>query len=184
MRIWQIVLIAGLLGVVAMFYKGLWQDPKAIPTVLIGTTAPEFSGPEVTTGETLSLEKYRGKVVMLNFWASWCFECKVEHDNVLAIHEQFKDNPDFVMLGVNYQDEVDNARKYLQTFGSTFNHVRDYKGLISIDYGVYGVPETFILDRQGTIRYKQVGPIVGEAYTKVTREVIEPLLQGESPSAL
>lgn len=184
MRIWQAVLIAGLIGIVVMFYRGLWEDPKAIPTVLIGTSAPQFSGPEVTTGEMLSLDKYQGKVVMLNFWASWCYECKIEHDNVLAIREQFKDNPDFVLVGVNYQDELNNAREYLKTFGSSFSHVRDYKGIISIDYGVYGVPETFILDRQGTIRFKHVGPIVGDVYSHVTREVIEPLLQGQPPAAL
>ena len=172
----QIILVVVLLGLFGLFYQGLWGDPRSIPTVLIGTTAPTFTGPDVESGQSISLDHYKGKVVLLNFWASWCYECKVEHKDILRLHEQFKDHPDFVMLGVNYQDELPNAQQYLKQYGTTFQHVRDLKGTLAIDYGVYGVPETFVIDQQGVIRHKWVGPIVGQVYTNLTENVISPLL--------
>lgn len=179
-RTWQAVLMLGVVGILVLLYQGLWGDPRHIPSVLVGKPAPLFSGPEVMTGEQVSVDQYRGKVVMLNFWASWCQECFLEHENLLAIHRRFSDHPDFVMLGINYQDKESDARKYLETYGSSFQHVRDEKGVISIDYGVYGVPETFVFDRQGIIRFKYVGPIMGQVFTHLTEEVIEPLLEGRS----
>ena len=184
MRAWQIVLVVGFSLVIGLFYKGLWGDPTAIPTVLINTPAPVFSGPEVDSGEIISLSQYQGKVVMLNFWASWCYECKVEHENLLAIQDQFGTHPEFVLLGVNFQDQTKKAQQYLRTYGSNFQHVRDLKGHISIDYGVYGVPETFVLDRQGMIRFKHIGPLVGPTYTHIVKNIIEPLLQDQAVSTL
>ncbi|GJL50334.1 MAG: thiol:disulfide interchange protein [Nitrospirales bacterium] len=178
----QLSLIIGLLGLFALFYQGLWGDPRSIPTVLIGTEAPTFTGPDVESGKAISLEQYKGKVVLLNFWASWCYECKVEHKDILRLHQQFKDHPDFVMLGINYQDDLPDAKKYLKTYGSTFQHVRDIKGTLAIDYGVYGVPETFVIDQQGVIRHKWVGPIVGQVYTNLTENVISPLLNNTQSS--
>jgi cytochrome c biogenesis protein CcmG/thiol:disulfide interchange protein DsbE len=183
-RGWHVALILGLVGIVTLFYEGLWGNPRDIPTVLVGTQAPTFSGPEVNTGELISSDRFKGKVIMINFWASWCLECRQEHENLLAIHKQFGQDSNFVMLGINYQDHEEDAREYLQRFGSNFNHIQDLKGTISIDYGVYGVPETFILDQQGIIRYKQVGPIMGPVYTQLTEKVIAPLLRGSATGAL
>lgn len=183
-RGWHIALMVGIVGLISLFYLGLWGDPRAIPSVLVGSAAPNFSGPEVNTGEIISLCHFSGKVVVLNFWASWCLECQQEHENLLAINRRFGDDPKFVMLGINYQDREEDARKYLKVFGNNFQHVRDLKGTTSIDFGVYGVPETFVLDPQGIIRYKQVGPIVGLAYTHLTDKVIQPLMQGTPPVAL
>ncbi len=180
----QITLMVCLLGLFALFYQGLWGDPRNIPTVLIGTPAPSFSGPEVDSGELISLDQHKGKVVLLNFWASWCYECKVEHNSILQLHEHFRDNPNFLMLGVNYQDELPDAQEYLKTYGSSFQHVRDIKGTLAIDYGVYGVPETFVIDQQGLIQYKYVGPIVGPVYTTLIDKVITPLLNNSKPSPL
>jgi len=177
LRGWHLALIATLIALFLLFYKGLWGDPRAIPTVLIGTAAPTFAGPAVVDGATIDLAQYRGKVIMLNFWASWCQECRVEHENLLALYKQFRDNPDFVLMGVNYQDKLEDARHYLDVYGSPFQQVRDYKGTISIDYGVYGVPETFIIDKQGVIRHKQVGPIVGPTYSLLTERILPSLLQ-------
>ncbi|HUJ79381.1 MAG TPA: redoxin domain-containing protein [Nitrospiria bacterium] len=182
-RGWHVALVLSLIGLFLLFYQGLWGDPSAIPTVLIGTPAPMFSGPSVVDGATIDLSHYRGKVVMVNFWASWCQECRVEHENLLALYNQFRANPDFVLIGVNYQDKLEDARQYLSAFGSPFQQVRDVKGTISIDYGVYGVPETFIIDRQGVIRHKEVGPIVGPSYSLLTERVLPTLLQGPGPNA-
>jgi len=182
MKIWHLILVIAVVGLLALFYKGLWGDPRSIPTVLIGTQAATVSGPEVRTGEILSTSRFQGKVIMINFWASWCLECRTEHENLMALNRRFSPNPDFVMLGINYQDRLEDAQKYLQEYGSNFDHVRDLKGTISIDYGVYGVPETFVIDRQGIIRYKYVGPLVGPAYTHLTDDILQPLLEGRSIS--
>jgi cytochrome c biogenesis protein CcmG/thiol:disulfide interchange protein DsbE len=183
-RGWHLALVLGIVGLVALFYKGLWGDPRAIPTVLVGTQAPVFSGPEVNSGAIISLDDYKGKVVMMNFWASWCLECREEHQNLLAIQKRYSGNPHFVLVGINYQDQEEDARKYLETYGNSFQHVRDMKGSISIDYGVYGVPETFVMDQQGIIRFKHIGPIIGPAYTHLTEKVIDPLLEGKPLSPL
>lgn len=180
----QITLVVVLVGLFALFYQGLWGDPRHIPTVLIGTKAPSFIGPDVETGRQISLDQFRGKVVVLNFWASWCYECKVEHDHILRLHKELRHDPNFVMLGVNYQDELFDAQQYLRRYGSSFPHVRDVKGTIAIDYGVYGVPETFVIDRQGVIRYKRVGPIVGATYDDLKQNILIPLLTGTEPSSL
>lgn len=182
-RGWQIALIAGLLGLFALFYQGLWGNPRLIPTILIGTPAPAFSGPAVGADGTVSLEQFRGKVVMLNFWASWCQECRLEHQNLLAINERFSRDPNFVMLGVNYQDQEADALAYLRTYGSNFAHVRDVKGAISFDYGVYGVPETFVIDQQGVIRCKTIGPIIGPVYATYSQRLLPGLLSGTAEAA-
>lgn len=179
MKGWHIATIVVILGIIGLFYIGLGLDPRSIPSVLVGTKAPSFSGPEIQTGETLSLDAYRGKVIVLNFWASWCQECRLEHQNLLAIQRQFQDNPNFVMLGIDYQDQPGDAITFLNAFGSTYPHIQDVKGTIAIDYGVYGVPETFVIDTQGVIRFKQIGPIVGPAYTQITEKIIRPLLEGK-----
>ena len=181
-RVWQIALVAVVLGLLTLFYQGLWGDPRLIPTVLIGTPAPSFQGPDVVSGEPLSFDQFRGKVVVINFWASWCQECKLEHENLLKINERFKSHPDFVMLGIDYQDNATDAQKYLRTYGTSFQHIRDIKGTLAIDYGIYGVPETFVIDRQGIIRYKWIGPITGAAYTNLTDKVLVPLLRGSAAS--
>jgi len=183
-RGWHVALLLGIVGLVTLFYQGLWGNPRDIPTVLVGTQAPAFSGPEVNTGEVISSSNYKGKVIVINFWASWCLECRQEHENLLAIHKRFSQDPNFVMLGINYQDHEEDAREYLERYGNSFNHIRDLKGTISIDYGVYGVPETFVIDQQGIIRDKKVGPIIGPNYTHLTEKIIAPLLQGSSTGAL
>jgi cytochrome c biogenesis protein CcmG/thiol:disulfide interchange protein DsbE len=134
----------------------------------------------VGSSDPLSLDQFKGKVVFLNFWASWCQECRLEHANLLALNEKFGRDPNFVMLGVNYQDQEDDALEYLRTFGSTFPHVRDLKGAIAFDYGVYGVPETFVIDQQGTIRCKTIGPIIGPVYANYNDRVLPALLNGSA----
>ena len=148
----------------------------------MGTRAPVFEGHDVESGEPMSSEQYKGKVILVNFWASWCQECKVEHENLLRLYDEFKDHPEFVMLGINYQDEIPKARAYLERYGSSFPHMQDVKGALAIDFGVYGVPETFVIDKQGIIRHKWIGPIVDNVYTNLTKNVLPPLLSGPTPT--
>lgn len=179
---WHIFLLAGLLGLIALFYQGLWGNPSYIPPVIVHTQAPEIAAPEMYSGREISLNGLKGKVVVLNFWASWCQECKMEHASLLAINRRFQENPNFTMLGINYQDKEGLAKQYLKTHGNNFNHVMDKDGKISIDYGIYGVPETFVIDQKGIIRYKTIGPLIGATYTHVVEKVIEPLLSGRTIS--
>ncbi len=179
-RGWHLAVVVAVLGLLTVFYKGLWGNPGYIPTVLIGTAAPTFEAPDLFTGETVSLDRYRGKVVVMNFWASWCQQCKEEHVNLLEIQRRYGEDPHFVMFGINYQDQVPDAQEFLRVFGrGRFPYLRDVKGTITIGYGVYGIPETFVIDQQGMIRYKQIGPVVGSAFLEITERVIEPLLRGE-----
>ncbi len=182
-RGWQIALLIGIFGLIVLFYKGLWGNPSYIPPVLIGTPAPAITAPDLYQPKEVSLSQFRGKVVVLNFWASWCQECKLEHQTLLELKDRFSKNPNFVMLGVNYQDKEDLAQQYLKEHGNNFDHIRDAKGRISIDYGVYGVPETFVIDQNGVIRHKQIGPIIGETYTYLVEQVIEPLLNGTAKAS-
>ena len=181
-RAWHIALLGGIIGLLILFYNGLWGDPTALPPVIISEPASEFSGPALYEEREIKLSDYKGKVVVLNFWASWCQECKLEHQTLLALRRRFANEPNFVMLGVNYQDEERLAKAYLEEHGNNFAHVRDLKGKISIDYGVYGVPETFVIDQNGIIRHKEIGPIIGDTYANLVKNVIEPLLRGEPPA--
>jgi len=178
-KTWQIALPLVILGLVVLFYHGLYGNASYIPPVIINTQAHEIVAPELYEGKEVRLSDYKGKVVVLNFWASWCRECALEHASLLEINQRYAKNPQFVMIGVNYQDKEDLAKAYLEKHGNNFKHVRDFAGKVSIDYGIYGVPETFVIDQQGMIRHKSIGPILGETYTHLVEKVIELLLKGE-----
>lgn len=176
LRAWHFYLLIGLFALLFLFYQGLWGDPTALPPVIIEEPAPEIVAPNLYAGDDFRLSEHLGKVVVLNFWASWCLECKLEHKFLLAIQKRFENRSDFVMYGVNYQDKDHLAKAYLEKHGNNFQHVVDLKGKISIDYGVYGVPETFVIDKKGIIRHKQIGPVMGDVYSDILQKVIEPLL--------
>lgn len=180
---WHFLTFAVLFGLIFIFYQGLYGNPSYIPPVIINTPAHEFVAPELYEGKPVRLSDYKGKVIVLNFWASWCKECALEHSYLLEINERYKGDSRFVMLGVNYQDKTDLAQAYLKQHGNNFIHVRDFSGKVSIDYGIYGVPETFVIDQQGMIRHKAIGPIIGETATFLVEKIIEPLLKGETLKA-
>ncbi len=180
MKTWQVVLPLLIVCLVVVFYHGLYGNPSYIPPVIINTPAPDFAAPELYEGKEMRLSDHKGKVVVLNFWASWCRECALEHSSLLEVNRRYENDPQFVMIGVNYQDKENLAKEYLEKHGNNFKHVRDYAGKVSIDYGIYGVPETFVIDKEGMIRHKSIGPIIGESYTHLIDKVIEPLLRGET----
>jgi cytochrome c biogenesis protein CcmG/thiol:disulfide interchange protein DsbE len=179
-KLWHLSLVLVLVALVSIFYQGLYGNPSYIPPVIVNTPATEFVAPELYEGREIRLSDYRGKVVVLNFWASWCRECALEHPSLLEINERYKGDSRFVLLGVNYQDKTDLAKGYLEKYGNNFTHVRDFSGKISIDYGIYGVPETFVIDQRGIIQHKSIGPIIGENYSHLVEKIIEPLLQGQA----
>lgn len=152
---------------------GLQRDPRAIPSPLVNREAPDFLLP-LFDGGTLGTAALRGKVVVVNFWASWCFPaCYEEAPHLQRIWEQYRDRG-VIVVGVNIQDQDTPAREFLARFGQTFPNGMDSTGKISIDYGVYGVPETFVIDRKGRIAYKYAGAVTEE----MLASQIEALLRG------
>lgn len=147
-------LIAGLIGLLAY---GFSRDPRYIPSPLVGRIAPPFTL-TLFDGEKKSLSDLRGKVVFLNFWASWCPPCRAEARELEAAWQKFKDSG-VVFLGINIQDSEENALAFLKEFGITYPNGRDVTGRIAIDYGVWGIPETFFIDPEGRIAYKHVGTL-------------------------
>ncbi len=155
---WKKILIpAAAIPVVALLAYGLTRDPNIVESPLPGREAFDFQSTTLA-GDTLSLSDLRGKVIVLNFWASWCVACIDEHANFVRA-ERYYGEDEFQMLGVVYQDSPENARRWMQRMGGSWPSVIDPDARIAIDYGVYGVPETYFIDPSGRIAYKQIGPV-------------------------
>jgi cytochrome c biogenesis protein CcmG/thiol:disulfide interchange protein DsbE len=153
--------LAIFLALVGFLYKGLFLDPKEVPSPLINKPAPAFSLVQLDKPDlTLKRDDMLGKVWMLNVFASWCVACREEHP-LLVEFSRMKLLP---ILGLNYKDERAAGLKWLGTFGNPYEaSLFDHDGRVGIDYGVYGVPESFVIDAKGVIRYKQIGPFTPEA---------------------
>ncbi|MFZ3160782.1 MAG: DsbE family thiol:disulfide interchange protein [Rhodoferax sp.] len=162
----------GIFAVLLIFLAiGLTRDPHEIPSPLIGKPAPAFTAPVLgKAGETLSNKNMLGQVWLLNTWASWCVACRVEHPLLV---EFVKTNP-LPIIGLDYKDKEADGLKWLARYGDPYTRaIVDADGRIGIDFGVYGVPESFLIDKQGIIRYKQIGPFTEE----VLREKLVPLIK-------
>jgi cytochrome c biogenesis protein CcmG, thiol:disulfide interchange protein DsbE len=157
-----------LLGFLAV---GLSLKPREVPSPLIDKPAPAFSLPMLATPDKqLSLQDLRGKVWLLNVWASWCVACRVEHPLLVDLSGKGV----VPIYGLNYKDKRDDALGWLARFGNPYvASLSDAEGLVGIDYGVYGVPETFVIDKGGMIRMKHIGPVTPE----VLRDDILPLVK-------
>ena len=172
MRILRYLVPMGIfLGVLGFLYIGLGLNPREVPSPLVGKPAPAFQLPRLDDpAQTVSHQDLLGQVWMLNVWASWCAPCREEHPLVIDIARR-KLAP---VYGLNYKDQTQAARGWLANLGDPYTATLvDANGRVGIDYGVYGVPETFIIDRQGVIRYKHTGPLTPD----VVRTRIEPLLK-------
>lgn len=152
------ILGVGLLVVgslVAILGSGFGNDPHAIPDTRTGTVALPWRMVDLD-GKSWSLEELKGRPVVLNFWSTWCGPCKYEHPLLL---QAAKATPDVVFLGVIYSDDPQAVRRYLQKAGTAYPHLVDDNGRVAIDYGVTGVPETYFIDKSGTIAHKEAGPV-------------------------
>lgn len=152
---------------------GLKLNPREVPSPLIDKTAPAFRLARLDTPEVaFGLDDMRGKVWLLNVWASWCVACRDEHPLLVEMARR-KLVP---IIGLNYKDAGDDARKWLRDFGNPYDvSVVDADGRVGIDYGVYGVPETFLIDRDGVIRYKHIGPITVDTVNRILLPKIQEL---------
>ncbi len=150
-------IVAPALGLLALLGYGLTTEPKDIATPFLARPAPPFTL-TLFDGKVLRLEDLRGKVVFLNFWASWCPPCRAEARTLEAAWQKHRDQG-VVFLGVNLQDKEEAAREFLAEFDVTYPNGMDRGARIAVDYGVWGLPETFFIDRDGRITYKHIGAL-------------------------
>lgn len=147
-----------LVAVIAVLAAGFRRDPHDIKTGTVGHPAPAFDLERLDGTGRLSLAQYAGKVVVLNFWASWCIPCKEENPALAAVYERYRTS-DATLIGIVYQDSPQAAREYTERMGNTWPSVLDEDGRIAIAYGVFGIPETFFIGTDGVIAGRHIGPI-------------------------
>jgi len=152
---------------------GLHRDPREVPSPLVGKPAPNFSLTQLQAPEkTISPKDMEGKVWLLNVWASWCVACREEHPILL----DFSKLGVVPIVGLNYKDGRKEGVDLLQQFGDPYQlSAFDADGRVGIDYGVYGVPETFVIDKRGVIRYKHIGPVTPEVLSDKLIPLIKEL---------
>ncbi len=157
------------------FWRGLSLDPTAMPSALIDQPMPVFSLSTVKQPQQIKThEDLKGQVSLLNVWATWCVSCRIEHPYLLSLAEQ-----GVPIVGVNYKDDVAAAQQWLKDLADPYVYsVVDLDGRLGIDLGVFGAPETYVVDQQGVIRYKHVG-VVNE---KVWTEKLEPIVRALNAS--
>ncbi len=161
------VVIAGFL------YVGLSRDPRELPSPLVGKPAPPFSLMQLhAPDKKLSTADMKGQVWLLNVWASWCVSCRVEHPLLV----QLAQSNVVPVIGLNYKDKVPEGLAWLTQNGDPYKlSVVDADGRVGIDWGVYGVPETFVVDKNGVVRYKHIGPVTAEALQKTILPLVREL---------
>lgn len=177
-RLYMLPLFGFALIIVA-FAIGLTMNPREIPSVLIGEKIPQFSLPPVQ-GRTLGLsdKDLKGEVSLVNVWASWCTVCRLEHPLLMNLAKQNT----VPLHGLNYKDKPDDAEKWLDELGDPYVRTgADINGRVAIDWGVYGVPETFIVDKEGRIAYKKIGAITQKLLDEEILPLVRKLQGGDEP---
>jgi cytochrome c biogenesis protein CcmG/thiol:disulfide interchange protein DsbE len=183
-RVIVLVPLVVFLALIAVFYAGLYSgDPSRIPSALIGHPAPQVSLPPVPGLERdgkplpgIDAASFKGAVTVVNVWASWCVPCHDEAPLLVALAQDAR----LRVIGINYKDQPENARRFLGRYGDPFAAAgADPNGRAAIEWGVYGVPETFVVGRDGRITYKLVGPITPENFETVIKpEIAKALAAG------
>jgi cytochrome c biogenesis protein CcmG/thiol:disulfide interchange protein DsbE len=163
--------LAVFLALAGLLYKGLSLNPREVPSPLIDKPAPAFSLTTLKEPDvTLSDGDLKGKVSLFNVWATWCVACRAEHGVLMQLAQSGK----VAIYGLNYKDDREEARNWLLRYGDPYiANAFDSDGRVGINWGVYGTPETFVIDRQGVIRHKHIGPLTNE----VVRDEILPLVE-------
>jgi cytochrome c biogenesis protein CcmG/thiol:disulfide interchange protein DsbE len=164
-------------GLVSIFYVGLYNDPTLVKSPLIGKAAPEFELPSLyDPTKRITKNDLLGQVSLVNVWASWCPGCAKEHEMLLEIARQGS----VPILGLNWKDEGQPAKKWLQKRGNPYFEVAvDRDNITGIEWGVYGAPETFLLDANGIIQYKLIGPMTPEIWEQ---EFVPRIRTAQSPA--
>lgn len=172
---WMAVLsVIGLLGF------GLTRDANELPSPLVGNSAPGFELVDLEGDTAVSLTGLEGRPVVVNFWASWCLGCIEEHPALVRAWRRFE-GQDVMMVGVVYQDSPANARRYIDRHGGGWPQLVDPGSRTAIDYGVYGIPETFFVGRDGVIAHKHIGPVTDSVMTTEIRKMLAAGPAGADP---
>jgi cytochrome c biogenesis protein CcmG, thiol:disulfide interchange protein DsbE len=172
---WTVLPVLIFAGLALLFWRGLQGEPARLPSTLIGRPAPEFNLPGIEGVSTPAFATpflKQGKVTVVNIFASWCGPCRDEHPLLMQLSER----NDIVIAGLNNKDAAENARRFLGSLGNPYDAIgADTDGRVTIDWGGYGVPETFVVDGNGVVRFKVIGPL--------SPEIIETRLNPEIEKA-
>ena len=164
--VWALIPVIAFAALALVFWKGLSGDPSRLPSTLINKPAPQFTLAAIEGMDTPPLaaaDLATGQITLVNIFASWCGPCREEHPLLMELAK----NQDFRLVGINNKDNAEDARRFLGTLGNPFVRIgADRDGRVSIDWGGYGVPETFLVDGKGVIRRKFIGPLSAESITK------------------
>ncbi|WP_049721716.1 DsbE family thiol:disulfide interchange protein [Gilvimarinus polysaccharolyticus] len=173
-RLKLFVPLIALLILLPLFYVGLSLDPNSMPSALVGNPVPEFELPMLEDDtKIIRSDDLKGEVALLNIWATWCFACKAEHPYLVRLAKQ----EGVKIIGINYRDERAPAQKWLKELHNPYQYsLFDKEGRLGLDLGVTGAPETYVIDRQGIVRYRHIG-VVDE---RVWQETLKPLYQSLS----
>ena len=182
-RLFYVIPVAVFGGLALLLYVGLFQGPPSeLPSPLVGKPAPEFSLPalDAQAGSFARSELGAGQPVIVNFWASWCAPCRIEH----PVLQQLAARKGITLYGIDYKDNPEKARAFLSELGNPFGKIdQDQEGRVSIDWGVTGVPETFVIDSKGTIRVHYAGPLDDQVITRLILPAIEKDNAGPSTAS-
>jgi len=183
-RSWRTVRLVALatavlvIGVAAVLGSRIDQDATLVESPLIGRAAPDLTLPDLEGAGAVSLSELRGQIVVVNFWASWCVPCRSEHPVLVAANDAYRD-AGVTFVGINFQDQQSSATAFLDELGrgEGYRYVSDPDSRAAVEFGVYGVPETFFIDRTGTI----VAKITGESDSRLLAGVLDAILAGREP---
>jgi cytochrome c biogenesis protein CcmG/thiol:disulfide interchange protein DsbE len=174
-RVNQGVWFGGLLVVaplVLVLALGFQNDPRQIDSPLVGRQAPDFVLAPYDGGAPVRLSEHRGKPAVINFWATWCVPCKTEHPVLVALAQRLRGSVDF--YGVVYQDTPEKIAAWLGRMGGGYPQLLDVGSKVAVAYGVYGVPETYVLDRNGVVTYKFTGPVDASSLLAQLQPLVSP----------
>jgi cytochrome c biogenesis protein CcmG/thiol:disulfide interchange protein DsbE len=162
-------------GIAVYLGVGLTRDPHTLPSAMIDQPAPEFDLAGLGGKPGLAKRDLEGQVTLVNFFASWCGPCRIEHPMLMRLAEEGKVRLD----GIAYKDKPEDSLRFLGQLGDPYRRIGvDRDGRVAIDFGVYGVPETYVIDKQGRIRYRQVGPLSVEDWEKKVAPLLKELSRG------
>jgi cytochrome c biogenesis protein CcmG, thiol:disulfide interchange protein DsbE len=176
---WKIILLLSLVIIMALFAGGLSNNPRDIPSPLVNKPASNFTAPALNGPGDVSLANHKGKWVLVNFWGSWCVSCVAEHPYLLELAKIAEKRDDFLIIGVDFRDTVEGANRFLQRHGNPgYQQAFDPKQKIAIDWGVYGAPESYLVDPTGMIRLKHTGPLYFGWFEKIALPQIQGTATG------